>query len=184
MSGNKEQEQPWEPQPIAGEKFHEPGKWANINRAPYDRVSGVLYKRAGNIKRVLYAPGDFAPDMPEPWQGQGETVVRWLFSEQGGTEENLLTGRNLEFLHDTTLAPGAATGMQAHTGTDEIFYVISGEGILHHRPTPGSPVIARPLRPGDVVLVYSGEYHSLSNPAEEESLRLIVIGLTCRQGIT
>lgn len=167
---------PWEPEPVPAEKFHRPGAWANINRAPYDLVGGVVFKRAALIARVRYAPADPAPEQPEPWQGQGAAVVHWLFSEQPGTEEHLLAGATLEFLHDTMLEPGARTGMQAHGDVDELFYVVAGQGRLYHRATTGSPIIARPLRPGDAALVRGGEYHCVA--AEGESpLRLIVVGL-------
>ena len=174
MSDN-ERESPWEPAAIPGEKFHAEA-WANINRAPHDAVSGVIYKRAMNVKRVRYEPADPAPEMAEPFEGHGAAVVRWLFSEQPGTEEGLLEGASFAFLHDTTFAPGAGSGMQAHPA-DEIFYVIAGEGFLHHHPAPGSPVITRPLRPGDALLVRGGEYHRILNGSEEEGLRLIVLGL-------
>jgi mannose-6-phosphate isomerase-like protein (cupin superfamily) len=170
------QDERWEPEPLPAEEFHEEGEWANVNRAPYDEVSGVIYKRAANVKRVRYEPADPAPEMPEPFRGRGATVVRWLFSEQPGTEEGLLEGATFEFLHDTTLAAGASTGMQAHPGLDELFYVISGVGELHHRPTPGSPVVVRPLRPGDAALVRGGEYHRVAN-GSDGALRLMVLGL-------
>jgi quercetin dioxygenase-like cupin family protein len=91
--------------------------------------------------------------------------------------------------------PGASSGMEAHLDMDEILYVVAGEGMLYHCLTDGSPVIARPLRPGDAVLVRGGIYHSIANKAEsvgssantnwpggegpplEEPLCLIVIGL-------
>ncbi|HOT92477.1 MAG TPA: cupin domain-containing protein [Anaerolineae bacterium] len=169
-------ETPWEPEPLDAETFHQ-GTWVNINRAPYDRISGVIYKRAPNIKRVRYHPADAAPPMPEPWQGSGEAVVRWLFSELSGTEEGLLRDATFAFLHDLTLAPGAASGQKAHPGLLHIYYVVSGMGMLYHRPTDGSPVIARPLRPGDAVLVHGDEYHNVANATETDDLRLIVLGL-------
>ncbi|MBN1875388.1 MAG: cupin domain-containing protein [Anaerolineae bacterium] len=175
----------WLPEPIPAEKFHKSDgcphpQWANINRAPYDQVSGVIYKRAMNIKLVQYAPAEPAPEMPEPWQGHGPTVVRWLFSEQPGTEEKLLAGATFEFLHDTSLAPGAATGQRAHPGVDEIVYVIAGQGMLYHCPTDGSPVLARPLRPGDAALIRGEELHSVANVMETGELRLLVLGVRAK----
>ncbi len=169
------EEMPWEAEPIPAEIFQQ-AEWANINRAPYDQISGVTYKRAMNIKRVHYNPAEPAPEMPEPWQGNGTAVVRWLFSELDGTEEHLLEGATFAFLHDLTLAPGASTGQKAHPGLDRLYYVVAGQGMFYHRPTPGSPVIARPLRPGDAVLVRGREYHSLANEATD-ALRLIILGL-------
>jgi len=167
---------PWKADAVPADQFHE-APWANINGAPYDQISGVIYKRSVNIKQVLYEPANPAPDMPELWQGQGAALVRWLFSEQAGTEEHLLEGATMAFIHDTVLQQSASTGMQAQTNTDEILYVIAGEGMLHHRPTPGSPVVARPLRPGDAALVRGGEYHNITNTSDDSELRFIVIGL-------
>lgn len=177
------EEQPWEPEAVEAETFHQ-GTWANINCAPYDQVSGVTVKRAAHIKRVRYNPAEAAPTMPEPWQGSGEAVVRWLFSELPGTEERLLENATFAFLHDLTLASGASTGQKANPGVDKIYYVVTGQGRLYHRPTDGSPVIARVLRPGDAALVRGDEYHSVANEAEGD-LRLIVLGLhSCRSSVS
>ncbi|MEJ5311011.1 MAG: cupin domain-containing protein [Anaerolineae bacterium] len=171
----QDSETPWESEPVDAAAFHQDAQ-PNINRAPYDQVFGVTFKRSAHSKRVRYNPAEPAPQMPEPWQGSGEAVVRWLFSELPGTAEHLLDGATFAFLHDLTLAPGAATGQKANPGLDKIYYVVSGMGRLYHRPTDGSPVIARVLRPGDAALVRGDELHSVANEAEDE-LRLIVLGL-------
>lgn len=175
-------ETPWEPEPVDAELFHQ-GAQVNINRAPYDQDFGVTYKRATHIKRVRYNPAEPAPEMPEPWQGGGAAVVRWLFSELPGTAEHLLKGATFAFLHDLTLPPGASTGQKANPGMDKIYYVVSGAGRLYHRPTDGSPVIARVLRPGDAMLVRGDEYHNLANETDTDDLRLIVLGLYRRSGV-
>lgn len=163
-------DQPWEPDPIPAEDFHQPGAWANINRAPYDQIAGVIYKRALNIKTVRYNKGQGAGGKEQA------TVVRWLFSELPGTEEGLLADATFAFLHDVRVAPGAASEEQS-AEMDHIYYVIDGDGMLYHRPTPGSPVVARPLRPGDACLIRAGEYHHIENRSEEAALRWIVVGL-------
>lgn len=168
----------WEPAPVPETRFWDENGRANINRAPVERVSGVVYKRSVSIKRVLSRPADPAPDMPEPWQGHGDAVVRWLFSEQPGTDEGLLRGRSFAFLQELTLAPESATGHRDHCDRDTVLYVVAGGGSLHHRPTRGSPAVARPLRVGDAVLISSGELYSVCNESESESLRLIVLGLS------
>jgi len=177
------EETPWEPKPIPAEVFHQDTP-ANINRAPYDQAFGVTYKRAAHIKRVRYTPTEPAPEMPEPWQGSGDTVVRWLFSEGPGTAEHLLEGETFAFLHDLTLSPSASTGQKANPGLDKIYYVVSGTGRLYHRPTDGSPVIARVLRPGDAALVRGDELHNVANESESGDLRLIALGLNSSAGET
>ncbi len=164
-------DQPWEPAPIPAEDFHQPGAWANINRAPYDQIAGVIYKRALNIKSVRYDKGQGAGGKEQA------TVVRWLFSELVGTEEGLLADATFAFLHDVRVAPGATSGQPSAEAEDRIYYVVAGDGMLYHRPTPGSPTVARPLRPGDACLIRAGEYHHIENRLEEAALRLIVVGL-------
>ncbi|MGC9399527.1 MAG: cupin domain-containing protein [Anaerolineae bacterium] len=165
-------ERPWEPEPIPAEAFDQGDGWVNINRAPYDEISGVIYKRAANVKRVAYTP----PDQSTSRQGAGRAVVRWLFSEQPGTEEGLLAGATFTYLHDVTLDPTASTGMAAHA-EQRILYVIAGDGMLHHRPNDGSPIVTRPLRPGDAALIRAGEHHRIAN-VSEKVLRLLILGLT------
>ncbi len=166
------------PKPVPAERFHpsgeDAGAWANINRAPHDRVSGVVYKRAVNIASVRYEPFPFPGPLPK---GEGAVDVRWLFSEHPGTEEDLLAGRPFSYLQDLTLSPGARTGEQAHSGLDMLIYVIEGGGDLLHRPTAGSPIFSRPLRPGDAALVAGGELYSVSNTHSRSSLRLMVLAL-------
>ncbi len=170
---------PWEPEPIPAGDFHAPGE-ININRAPYDQISGVAYKRAANIKRVRYTPLDAAPDMLEPWQGRGAAIVRWLFSERAGSAEHLLENTIFAFLHDVRLLPEASSGQRAHPGEVHVLYVIAGHGMLHHRPDDGSPVIARPLRPGDAAVIQGAELYSVSN-LETEELQVMVVGLLKRE---
>ncbi len=169
------EETPWGPEPVDAAVFHQ-DTWANINRAPYDQVFGVTFKRAAHSKRVRYSPAEPAPEMPEPWQGHGEAIARWLFSELPCTAERLLEGARFAFLHDLTLSPGASTGQQTHPGFLHIYYVIGGAGRLYHRPTNGSPVVARVLRPGDAALVRGDEFHNIANETDAD-LRLIVLGL-------
>ena len=166
----------WEPEAIPADAFHEDEGWANINRVPYDRISDVIFKRAMTIKSVAYEPAHPAPEMPEPWQGQGRAVIRWLFSEDEGTEEGLLEGARFAFLQDMTLEAGAATGQRSMPDHAVVIVAISGDGMLYHRSTDGSPVVARPLRPGDAALVYQGELFSLANEADVP-LRVMMLGL-------
>jgi quercetin dioxygenase-like cupin family protein len=172
-------EQPWMPEPIPAESFDDVDEWVNINRSPHDRVAGAVYKRAANIKGVYYKPAEPAPEMPESWRGQGGAVVRWLFSEETGSEEGLLPARAFRYLREVNLDPGASTGQRAHPGLDTLVYVIEGCGELSHRPTAGSPVLVRPLRLGDAVLIEAAELYSISNATDTSTLRLVVLGLGC-----
>jgi hypothetical protein len=120
---------------------------------------------------------DEAADLPASALGRGVADIRWLFSELSGTEEGLLRGRTFAFLQDLALQPGASTSEAASADCDTVIYVIEGCGELAHRPTTGSPVLVRPLRPGDAALIEAGELVRLSNIAPSGRLRLMVLGL-------
>ncbi|TFG71421.1 MAG: cupin domain-containing protein [Anaerolineales bacterium] len=169
-------EKPWEPPAIPAEQFHLPDQWTNINRAPHDVISGVIYKPALNIKSVRYEPLDAAPDMPEMWQGQGGAIVRWLFSESPGTEERIMTGAEFLFLQDIMLDPAASGGQRRHPGEDHLLYVISGEGTLYHRACLGCPVVSRSLRVGDAALVQDGEFYNIENHLDDAPFRVLLVG--------
>ena len=190
--------------PVPAERFHGEGddlpgeQWANINRAPHDRVSGVVYKRAAHIKAVRYDLAT-APPHPTPCTrvegnranepsgsspGQGNADIRWLFSEVAGTEEGLLRGRTFGYLQDLALEPGASTPETAQAERDTVIYVVAGRGELAHRPTTGSPRVVRPLRPGDAALIEAGELYSLSNAGIGPSMRLMILGLRVRGRLT
>jgi len=165
----------WQPKPMAEADFYGDDGMARINRAPLDVVSGVVYKRAAATKSVTQAFCD--PDTSQPWQGRGSAVVRWLFSEQPGTAEGLLTGRTFAFLQALVLAPGTSTAERALSGVDVLLVVVAGDGRLYHRPAAGSAIVTRPLREGDAVLVRAGELYSVSNEGEEGEMRSMVLGL-------
>lgn len=179
-------EQLWEPDPVSETEFWGDDGRANINRAPLDHVSGVIYKRSVSIKRVLHQPADPAAGTPPrephwgaaaPEAGYGDAVLRWLFSEEHGTAEGLLTGRAFAFLQELALMPESTTGDEEHPDRDTVVYVVAGCGVLYHRPSRGSSSVARPLRVGDAALITAGELYSLCNESESESLKLIVLGL-------
>ncbi|MDF1513928.1 MAG: cupin domain-containing protein [Anaerolineae bacterium] len=172
-----EDEKPWQSPPIPAGEFHTPGKWTNINRAPYDIISGVLYKQAINSKCVEYQPLDPTPDMPDPWKGSGKTSIRWLFSEMDGTEEHILNGTEFIALLDTKIKPNASSGHRRHTGEVHILYTISGQGTLYHRACSGCPVISRPLRTGDAAVVQGTELYSIENHDEHLDFRLLILKL-------
>jgi hypothetical protein len=171
------EDKPWQPPAIPAKEFHNQDQWVNINHAPYDVVSGVIYKPAGSIKSVRYEPLDEVKAVPTPWHGTGSAVVKWLFSELAGTEEKLLNHAEFLYLHDIVLGPGASSGQKRHTDNIGVIYIISGEGTLHHAACVGCPVVARPLRVGDAALIQAGEYYGISNVDSETSLRFMRLGL-------
>ena len=136
MTGPTDDERPWMPEPVVADAsassdisstgaFAGPEGRANINRAPHDWVSGVAFKRAANVRRVRYTLGgkdaepSASPAMPD-YQGAGEADVRWIFSEQPGSQENLLAQHTFRYFQDVEFLPGASTEQRAFSEWDTV----------------------------------------------------------------
>ena len=96
--------------------------------------------------------------------GQGDYFVRTLLDE--------IPGSVFKYVRDLTLYQGSSIGEHPHTGDDEIYFVISGTGIME---VDGED---QTLGPGSVVLTLSGSSHGLRNDGEED-LRIFV---ACARG--
>ncbi len=193
MTDVTDDERTWMPDPVSAEgegatdisttsTFAGAEGWANVNRAPHDRVSGVIFKRAANIRRVRYTLSDSevscqTSDTGLECPGQGEADVSWIFSEQPGSEEGILAGHTFRYFQDVELLPGASTEQIEYAEWDAVLYVVAGEGRLLHRPSSGSPNIVRPLRSSDAALIRGGELFAIANASDTARLRLIILGL-------
>lgn len=60
------------------------------------------------------------------------------------------------------LSPGCSIGRHEHVGEAEIYYCISGSGLLDDNGTD------RPFAAGDVSVTYSGEYHGMTNTGKSK----------------
>jgi mannose-6-phosphate isomerase-like protein (cupin superfamily) len=79
----------------------------------------------------------------------------------------------ITLMHDDILEPGATIGEHPHAGSEEVYFVISGQGsiILDGQPSP--------IGSGDVSLVRSGHSHGIVN-SSDGPMRLIVVGVSTR----
>lgn len=68
-----------------------------------------------------------------------------------------------------TLQPGCSVGPHEHHTDDEIYYIISGHGIVEEG---NGPV---PVGPGDAILTGNGGTHQIANTAEEPLVFLAVV---------
>jgi mannose-6-phosphate isomerase-like protein (cupin superfamily) len=83
-------------------------------------------------------------------------------------DHNDLNQKGLNFVHDDILPPGVSIGNHKHTGDEEYYYIVSGNGIMtldQQRFEVSS---------GDITAVYPGGTHGLENTGSED-LRIIVI---------
>lgn len=68
-----------------------------------------------------------------------------------------------------TLEPGCGIGKHEHSGESEVYYALSGEGVLDDNGT------MRAFRQGDCSVCRNGEYHSVTNKSKEPFLLLAAI---------
>jgi mannose-6-phosphate isomerase-like protein (cupin superfamily) len=91
--------------------------------------------------------------------GAGEYFVRTLLED--------VPGSAFKYVRDLTLYPDSSIGEHPHAGDDEIYFVISGTGIM---VVDGQE---QRVGPGAAVLTLSGSSHGLRNEGGED-LRIFV----------
>ena len=96
--------------------------------------------------------------------GIGDVEMRKILN---GADEMLGKGR---MFNRMIVPPGHTLGEHAHTGDNEIFYVLSGRGEYNDN---GTTVI---LEPGDTAICRDGETHGLKNTGDKplEMIALIL----------
>lgn len=85
------------------------------------------------------------------------------------------TAQNIAAVYDTSLAPGESIQSHYHTGFEEIYYVLSGYGIM----TIGEE--KQEISRGDVVYIPANAPHTLLNTAAEVPLRFITVTVRAAQ---
>jgi mannose-6-phosphate isomerase-like protein (cupin superfamily) len=117
-------------------------------------------------------------DAGNPDRHDGNVVqMRWLFQRE--------LGDDLVFFHHVTIPPGAVEGTHRHIGSEELYFVVAGNGIAYmedgNDPSTSSyPLVERqiygldpvqcrelPVKPGSVIYTKSGGVHGIRNPGTE-----------------
>lgn len=114
------------------------------------------------------------------------TDMRWVLQNE--------LGGSLVFFHEVTLPPGGVEGSHQHIGSEELYYITSGEGIAYMAaqddpsvaaddtiPTETLPIFgldprrmkALPVRPGSVIFTKSGGMHGIRNPSPDTPLKFV-----------
>jgi mannose-6-phosphate isomerase-like protein (cupin superfamily) len=106
------------------------------------------------------------PRSPLPNCHDGQGALDWTVVLDGQQTR----GRQLHFIHDDILPPGASIGVHRHDTDEEYYFILSGTGVM---TLDG---IAYDVGPGDITAIFPGGEHGLKNYSEED-LRVIVIGL-------
>jgi hypothetical protein len=148
----------------------------DFQRGWYKQASDVTPVRYRNAMMLAdrngnYTNPDAAPD--------NIIEMRWLFQrELGGT---------MIFFHEVTVPPGKVEGNHQHIGSEELYYIVEGEGIASLRvgddPSLGDENDGRytteerevfglgrqkfkalPVKPGSMIYTKSGGMHGIRNP--------------------
>ncbi len=146
------------------------------------------YLDSATIEPVRYRNAMMDSDNPDHdgLSGPPENIIemRWLLQREfGGT---------VVFFHEVTIAAGKVEGTHRHIGSEELYYIVSGEGIAymgeHDDPkTADFPTVDRhifglgvkkcrelPVRAGNVIYTKSGGIHGIRNTSNtEEPLKFV-----------
>ena len=120
-------------------------------------LSYAFGKQSAQNGYVLEHEKDIAKEEPGPHNGGGPSVGYSFFSKA--------TGLKLVFLK-RLLKPGAAIGYHLQTG-DEIYYVVSGEGIMKMNGETFT------VHAGDAILTRAGSSHGLQQTGREDLILIV-----------
>lgn len=101
--------------------------------------------------------------------------MRWLLQRE--------LGSTVVFFHEVLIPPGMVEGTHQHIGSEELYYIIEGEGIAYmgendDPATVSFPTVERsifgfdrprrckelPVKPGSIIFTKSGGIHGIRNP--------------------
>lgn len=60
------------------------------------------------------------------------------------------------------LPPGASVGFHRHNKNEEVYFIVSGEGVYTDEEG-----VRHPVKPGDTAFCYKGESHGLENTGDQ-----------------
>ncbi|HEX8598253.1 MAG TPA: cupin domain-containing protein [Chloroflexia bacterium] len=134
------------------------------------------YFQAEDITPVRYVNAMMDPDNPDR-RDDNVIEMRWLVQRD--------LGSSVVFFHEVTIPPGEVEGTHRHIGSEELYYIVQGEGLaylgVNDDPTTASfPTVQReiyglgmhdckevPVKPGSVIYTKSGGIHGIRNPGTE-----------------
>lgn len=93
----------------------------------------------------------------------GRGVIRWKRFVTG-----LMLHADWDSFEHNRLDPGGAVGEHVHTRTEEIYYIVTGRGLMHLNE------IDQEVGPGDLIMTPLNGRHSIENIGEGE-LEFIVV---------
>lgn len=109
--------------------------------------------------------------------GQNIIEMRWLVQREFGS--------SVVFFHEVTIPPRKTEGTHRHIGSEELYYIVEGEGLAYmgvgddpktnHLPTVTKDIFGvgkkeckeLPVKPGSVIFTKSGGIHGIRNPNDK-----------------
>jgi len=135
------------------------------------------YIQSSDIAPVRYVNA-MMNDADKDRNGENIIEMRWLLQREFGS--------NLVFFHEVLIPPGKVEGTHQHIGSEELYYIIEGNGIAYmgendDPATRDFPTVERsifgfdqpkrckelPVRPGSIIFTKSGGIHGIRNPGSE-----------------
>jgi mannose-6-phosphate isomerase-like protein (cupin superfamily) len=133
----------------------------------------------GNVREMLPVRYRNAMMNAENPDRKDDNIIemRWILQQE--------LGGSLVFFHEVTIPPFKIEGTHQHIGSEELYYIVSGEGtafmglnddpsLAHIAPVKRDifglePKECRPVpvKPGSVIFTKSGGVHGIENPNAE-----------------
>jgi mannose-6-phosphate isomerase-like protein (cupin superfamily) len=160
-------QEPRTPTPSSGENTVEDQNYL------IDFQRGWHLAKARDVAPVRYL--NAMMDEANPDRKDGNVIeMRWLLQREFGDA--------VVFFHEVTIPPGTVEGTHRHVGSEELYFIIEGQGVAYmglddDPAASGFPVVKRniyglgekecrevPVSPGTVIYTKSGGIHGIRNP--------------------
>ncbi len=150
------------------------------------------FKHAADVTPVRYRNAMMDGGGTNPDANDDNIILmRWLFQRE--------LGGSMIFFHEVTIPPGKVEGNHQHIGSEELYYIIQGQGVAYLRvgddPATDAvdprgeavyPTVSRmvmglglkdfkelPVEPGSMIFTKSGGMHGIRNTGLTEDLKFV-----------
>jgi mannose-6-phosphate isomerase-like protein (cupin superfamily) len=141
-----------------------------------DFQRGYFFENAHDIAPVRYRNAMLNDGDPDR-RDDNIIEMRWVVQRELGSD--------LVFFHQVTIPPGTIEGTHRHIGSEELYYIVEGEGLAYMEDgdDPANdkyPLVTRnlygldaqpcrelPIKAGSVIYTKSGGCHGIRNPGTE-----------------
>ncbi len=144
------------------------------------------FKDTSQVQPVRYLNAMMEADKNEDAAPDNIIEMRWILQRE--------FGGNVAYFHEVTIPPGKVEGTHHHIGSEELYYIVEGEGTAYMAvgddpaldevdPMTGQPkyrTVERdifgvgrklckelPIKPGHVIYTKSGGFHGIRNDSDK-----------------